>query len=275
MENTLRRRKDDAPTVISSYLKNVASYNTVSAEEENALVKRIQSGDESAVVELVQANLRLVLKIAYKYGRTNCSLLDLINEGNIGLMQAARKFDPDYGLRFASYAVWWIKQAISLFNIKHERGPISVPVRKSLLLKKIKKETESLRSLLHREPTIDELALRLGVPEESIREAIELTPEFTGWEDYLNHAGSDDSLVERSVENKLCSNQVRSLLNNLPENERKGMELYYGINGLASSNFAEVGRELNMSREGARQLVKRSLRKLRTLPQTEPLRAYL
>ena len=139
MENLVRRRKDDAPTGISSYLKNVANYNTVDADEENNLVQRIQRGDESAVIELVQANLRLVLKIAYKYGRSNCSLLDLINEGNIGLMQAARKFDPEFGLRFASYAVWWIKQAISLFNIRHERGPISVPVRKSLLLKKNKK----------------------------------------------------------------------------------------------------------------------------------------
>ena len=122
---------------------------------------------------------------------------------------------------------------------------------------------------------MEEVAGRLGVLESAVKEAIDLNPEFTSWEDYLNHASSGKSSVEKSVEEKICGNQVRKLLHSLPENERKGMELYYGLNGVASSNFAEVGRELNMSREGARQLVKRSLKKLRTLPQTEPLRAYL
>lgn len=275
MERQDCRRKTETTTVISSYLKNVSAHNVVSREEEEELVSRIKDGNESAVMELVMANLRLVLKIAYRYGYSNCSLLDLINEGNIGLIQAARKFDPEFGLRFASYAVWWIKQAMSLFTIRHERGPISVPVRKSLLFRKIKKETETLRTLIQREPTIEELAARIGSTPEAIKEAIDLNPEYTGWEDHLNHTGHDNSIVEKSVEKKLCGTQVKVLLNYLPENERKGMELYYGLNGLASSNFAEVGRELNMSREGARQLVKRSLKKLRTLPQTEPMRAYL
>ena len=275
MERRKCDRKFETPTVISSYLRNVSAHDTVSREEEIELVTRIKKGDESAVMELVRANLRLVLKIAYRYGYSNCSLLDLINEGNIGLMQASRKFDPEFGLRFASYAVWWIKQAMSLFIIRHERGPISVPVRKSLLIKKIKKETESLRLLIQREPTIEELAARIGSTPEAIKEAIDLNPEYTGWEDYMNHASDDNSVVEKSVEEKFCGRQVRGLLEHLPANEKKGMELYYGLNGLSSSNFAEVGRELNMSREGARQLVKRSLKKLRTMPQTAPLRAYL
>jgi len=275
MERPKRSNKNDACTAIGSYLKNVASYDTLSAEDELTLVKDIQKGNESAIMKLVHANLRLVLKIAYKYGYSNCSLLDLINEGNIGLMQAARKFNPEFGLRFASYAIWWIKQAISLFTIKHERGPISVPVRKALLLKKIRKERESLKMEFHREPSLKELAVRLGTDMNSIKDAITYNPEYTGWEDYLNHIGDDSSIVEQNVEEKLCSSQIKSLLKNLPDNERRGMELYYGLNGLGSSNFAEVGRELNMSREGARQLVKRSLKKLRILPQTAPMRAYL
>jgi len=275
MERRKCDRKFETPTVISSYLRNVSAHNTVSREEEIELVARIKNGDESAVVELVRANLRLVLKIAYRYGYSNCSLLDLINEGNIGLMQASRKFDPEFGLRFASYALWWIKQAMSLFIIRHERVPSSVPVRKSLLIKKIKKETESLRLLIQREPTIAELAIRIGSTPEAIKEAIDLNPEYTGWEDYMNHSSDGNSVVEKRVEEKFCGKQVRRLLEHLPANEKKGMELYYGLNGLASANFAEVGRELNMSREGARQLVKRSLKKLRTMPQTAPLRAYL
>ena len=266
---------NDDYNILSSYLRNVSNHKTITREDEVELAALIKEGDECALKTLVQANLRLVLKIAYKYKNRHCSFLDLINEGNIGLMYAARKYDPKFGLRFSSYAVWWIKQAISLYLIQHAKGPISIPIRKVLLLQKIQKESEKMRTILHRNPTIEELAHRLKLDPKVIKDTMQVMPEYTGWEDYLDMHAQEGADVERDVDQRLCCGVVRNLLEDLPANERRGMELYYGLNGRASNNFAQIGRELNMSREGARQLVKRSLNKLRAMPRTQTLKAYL
>ncbi len=260
--------------LLSSYLRNVSRHSTITREEEVELSARIKNGDKEALTILVQANLRLVLKIAYRYKNKQRSFLDLINEGNIGLMSAARKYDPKFGLRFSSYAVWWIKQAITLYLIQHGKGPISVPIRKVLLQKRIHREFEKMRVLLRRNPTVDELADKLHMKSSLVEEILRIIPEFTGFEEYLNHQAKGTD-VERDVDQRLCTGAVSRFLNRLPENERRGMELYYGLNGGASNNFAQIGRELKMSREGARQLVKRSLNKIRAMPRAETLKAYL
>jgi len=269
-------RANEAENILSSYLRNVSGHDTVTRDEELELAARIADGDEEALKLLVMANLRLVLKVAYRYKNRTCSFLALINEGNIGLIYAARKYDPTFGLRFSSYAVWWIKQAISLYLIQHAKGPISVPIRKVLLLQKLRKEREQLRAVLHRNPTVEELAARLKLDPTVVAETLQVVPEYTGWEDYLDGSSPQNGVdVEQDVDQRLCSGVVRHLLDGLPANERRGMELYYGLDGGSANNVAEIGRELNMSREGARQLVKRSLGKLRATPHVERLKAYL
>lgn len=273
--NERPRDRSGDQEAFASYLRGVAGYGRIDHDEEVVLAARIKAGDEAALERMVLANLRLVLKIAYRYRSRQATFLDLVNEGNIGLIYASRKYDPRFGLRFSSYAVWWIKQAISLYLVQHAKGPISVPIRKVMLLQKINRESERMRSILGRSPTQEETARRMGLTTEVVEDAVRSVPEYTGWEDYLElHAGPSRD-VEQDVDRRLCGDIIRKLMLDLPAHERLGMQLYFGLEGQAASNFAQIGRVLNMSREGARQLVKRSLDKLRALPGTRMLRAYV
>jgi len=275
MAGITRNRGTGDQALLSNYLANVAKYGRIDRDEEKVLAFRIRTGDEEALSKMVITNLRLVLKIAYKYRNRYCSFLDLINEGNIGLIYAARKYNPDFGLRFSSYAVWWIKQSISLFLIQHAKGPISVPIRKVLLQQKVNKEAERLRSMLKRKATVEELALRLKLSPKVIKETLRIVPEYAGWEDHLEHSVEEDADIERHVDNRLCTKALEVLMEGLSDSERRGVELYYGLHGGAENNYAQIGRELSMSREGARQLIKRSLIKLRAMPRVDNLQAYL
>lgn len=249
-------------------------------EEEERLCRAAQEGDPRALGRMVQAHLPLVRRLARRYQRAAVALDDLVNEGNIGLVRAVRKFDASHGLPFVPYAVWWIKQSIIMFLIQHGQGAISLPIRKVQFLKRMRREEDGLKTLLGRRPTDQELASHLSRPLESIREARHLMPEYVAWEDYLREdrapgTCADAHPAEANVDQGRLRRGLEQLVSNLPVRDREGVRLYFGLDGGHGMNFADLGRSLSMTREGARQMIKRSLRRMRADPRSGPLESYL
>jgi len=268
---------------LANYLRAVKQHPGMEREEEVALAHEIQKGSAQALERMVLAHLHLAVKIARNYQRSGISLLDLINEGNIGLMRAARKFNPDFGIRFPSYASWWIKQRISIYLIQHGRGAISVPIRKVVLFKAISKESQVLQNRLHRKPTIQELSERLKVAPGVLEDTISNIPEYVSMDDYqqghiaagAGHGAERMSDVEARMERNTFHKDLVGILQDLSDREKKGVLLFYGLTEGKEMSYADLGRRLHISREGARQLIRRSLNKIRQSPKVALLQEYL
>ncbi|HEX9107903.1 MAG TPA: RNA polymerase sigma factor RpoD/SigA [Longimicrobiales bacterium] len=257
---------------LDQYLRDVSRHELLTPEQEIELGKRAQAGDEDAVQRLVRANLRFVISVAKKYQNRGVSLIDLIQEGNVGLVTAARKFDPDQGVKFISYAVWWIRQAI-LSSLANQGRAVRVPLNRASDLARIFRERERLKQELRRDPTAEELA-----------EAAKLTPETVAQLQTLNAAeirldapigDSDDSqLVERfiseeasepelAVEERMLSEQIERALDTLTPRDARVLRLYFGLEGGREHTLEEIGNMLGVTRERVRQLRDRSLKRLR------------
>jgi len=257
---------------LDQYLRDVSRHELLTAEQEIELGKRAQAGDEDAVQRLVRANLRFVISVAKKYQNRGVSLIDLIQEGNVGLVTAARKFDPDQGVKFISYAVWWIRQAI-LSSLANQGRAVRVPLNRASDLARIFRERERLKQELRRDPTPEELA-----------EAAKLTPEMVEQLQTLNAAeirldapigDSDDSqLVERfiseeaaepelAVEERMLSEQIERALDTLTPRDARVLRLYFGLEGGREHTLEEIGNMLGVTRERVRQLRDRALKRLR------------
>ena len=267
---------------LADYVRAARKEPRLTAEEEIEVAARIARGDEAALDLMVRANLRIVLRVARKYVRRHVFLSDLVNEGNIGLIKAAKRYDPSFGLRFVSYAVWWVKQSIILFLIRHSKGLISIPIRKVIMAEKAKKESEILQCQLGRRPTLPELAHHLKIDADVLDQAVNAIPDYVGWEEYLegSHRVASPSNGRQVDAQSHCElNETRSVIGvalaELSGREKTGIELFYGLRDGQAHNYADIGRELDMSREGARQLVKRSLRKLREGDTSQRLRSFL
>lgn len=288
---TAPKRGTAVASPLSSYLKAIAGIPRLEREDEVRLAGEIARGNNEAANTLVLANLYLVVRIARNYRRQNTSMLDLINEGNIGLLKAVRKFNPDFGIRFSSYASWWIKQRISIYLIQHTKGSISIPIRKVLQVYNLNREAAVLQNRLLRKPTVGDLSHWLQQPKEQIQETLNIIPEYLNIEDCLgasatadaegapvggqDHLCSVPSRVERNVTQEHLRSVILDMLDCLSERERTGVKLFYGLTGGPQMNYASLGRRLSISREGARQLIKRSLGKLRTHPRSSILKEYL
>jgi RNA polymerase primary sigma factor len=259
-------------TALDQYLREVSRHELLTAEQEIEYGKRAQAGDEEAVSKLVRANLRFVISVAKKYQNRGVSLIDLIQEGNVGLVTAARKFDPDQGVKFISYAVWWIRQAI-LAALANQGRAVRVPLNRASDLARIFRERERLKQELRRDPTLEEVA-----------EAASLTPEVVTSLQTLNAAeirldapigDSDDSqLVERfmsdeahepeeAVEERLLAEHIDRALETLQPRDAKVVRLYFGLEGGREHTLEEIGNMLGVTRERVRQLRDRALRRLR------------
>lgn len=259
-------------TALDQYLRDVSKHELITPEEEIEYGRRAQAGDEDAVQRLVRANLRFVISVAKKYQNRGVSLIDLIQEGNVGLVTAARKFDPDQGVKFISYAVWWIRQAI-LSALANQGRAVRVPLNRASDLARIFRERERLKQELRREPTAEELA-----------EAAKLTPEVVESLQTLNAAeirldapigDSDDSqLVERfileeasepeaAVEERLLAEQIERALDTLMPRDARVLRLYFGLEGGREHTLEEIGNVLGVTRERVRQLRDRALKRLR------------
>ncbi|MDT8341773.1 MAG: RNA polymerase sigma factor RpoD/SigA [Longimicrobiales bacterium] len=259
-------------TALDQYLRDVSRHELITPDEEKILGARAQKGDEEAVQALARANLRFVISVAKKYQNRGVSLTDLIQEGNVGLVTAARKFDPEQGVKFISYAVWWIRQAILAALANHGRS-VRVPLNRASDLARIFREKERLKQELGREPSSEELG-----------RATDLTPELVESLQTLNAAeirldapigdSEDSQLVERfiteeaaepeiEVESRLLTEKVSEALATLEARDARVLRLYFGLEGEREHTLEEIGNMLGVTRERIRQLRDRALRRLR------------
>lgn len=248
-------------------------------KQDRQLCRRVQNQDPLALDELITRHGKVVRRLARKYLRAGVDPKDLEAEGSIGLIRAARKYDPKHGLPFVPYATWWIKQAMIMFLIQHGQGVISLPIRKVQLLKRLRREESTAEAALGRKPELEELAERLGRPVEELREVRECLPKVGSWEDLVVEPSDEGDHTAQEAMDRVRTSQLRKDLDRslaaLPDRDRRGVELFFGLKGPSLESFAELGRALSMTREGARQLVRRSLTKIRRLPEGERLARYL
>ena len=269
---------------VKMYLKDIGRIPLLSAEEELELAKRMADGDEIAKKKLSEANLRLVVSIAKKYMGRGMLFLDLIQEGNLGLMKAVEKFDHSKGFKFSTYATWWIKQAITR-AIADQARTIRIPVH---MVETINKEVRVARRLLQefgREPTPEEIAKEMGIEEEKVREIQKIaqdpvsleTPIGEEEDSHLSDFIEDDQSKSPSdnVDNLALKNQLKELLNTLTPRETRVLELRYGLGDGRPRTLEEVGREFDVTRERIRQIEAKALRKLRHPQRSKKLKDFV
>ena len=276
IEYLLREEDNSKPVqtdALSSWLRQVAHHSLLTREEEIALAKRIENGDESACDDLVQANMRLVVSVASKYQGRNVPLEDLIQEGNIGVMRAAKKFDYRKGFKFSTYAIWWIKQAIRRTLDNCSRS-IRLP---SYIVAKVNRFDSTYARLcqeLQREPKITELAEALELTENQVKEILALNSDTISMETPLSDektAATLGDLVEDTSENPevgpiadmIEQDLVDQLLGKLSMREQQVLSMRYGLEGGNEKTLREIGEKLNVTRERIRQLEIEAIHRLR------------
>jgi RNA polymerase primary sigma factor len=263
------------------FLKDVGRVDLLTAAQEVELAKRIERGDHRAKQEMVEANLRLVVSIAKRYRNQGLPFLDLIQEGTIGLVRAAEKFDYRKGFKFSTYATWWIRQAVAR-ALADKARTIRMPVHVVEKLNKIVRSERKLRAELGREPLAFEIARDLELTPEEV-EQIRRTaqspvslekPVGDEEESEFGHFITDESvpLPEEAAEVTLRKETLEKILSQLSQRERKVLELRYGLNGEHPRTLDEVGRAFNVTRERIRQIENQSLKKLRALAESQKLR---
>ena len=258
--------------ILDQYLYEVSMTPLLTPQQEIAIAKRVRQGDQDAMQELVKRNLRFVISVAKKYQNRGLPLTDLIGEGNVGLLTAARKFDPDQGVKFISYAVWWIRQAI-LASLARQGRTVRVPLNRTADLSKIVRTAEALRQELRREPTPEEIAQSTGLSLEVVQSLAALNTSDVRLDAPLDPEG-DRSLIERFIAedqadaeeqamDSFLSEEIESALRTLPPRDAKVLRLYFGLDGGREHTLEEIGGMLGVTRERVRQLRDRALKRLR------------
>lgn len=257
---------------IKIYMREMGQFSMLSADEEIELAHRIAEGDQSAKNELVEANLRLVVSLARHYQGCGLSYQDLIQEGNIGLIKAAEKFDVSKGFRFSTYASWWIKQTLSR-AIADQSRTIRIPVHMTENINKFKKTERELLSKLNREPKIKEIADAMGISEKQAKEIQSYIVEPTSLD--IQVGDDDDTTIGSFIEDTHFVNPesayikesngdvVNAVLDTLSDREANILRLRFGIGGKKAMTLEEVGKEYGLTRERIRQIEAKALRKLR------------
>ena len=269
---------------VRMYLKEIGKISLLSLDEELELSKRIDEGDEEAKAILAESNLRLVVSIAKRYVGRNLSFLDLIQEGNIGLMKAVDKFDSSKGYRFSTYATWWIRQAITR-AIADQAKTIRVPVHMVETINKLKRVQRQMTLELDREPTEEELAKALNTTEDKVREIIKIsldplsleTPIGEEDDSHLGDFVKDDSSLspEEYAINEVLKDEISELLLTLTEREEQVIKLRFGLIDGTCRTLEEVGTIFGVTRERIRQIEAKALRKLRHPSRSKKLKDYL
>lgn len=268
---------------VKQYLKEIGGYPLLSIEEEIELAKRIEDGDEAAKQTLAESNLRLVVSIAKRYVGRGLSFLDLIQEGNLGLIKAVEKFDYRKGFKFSTYATWWIRQAITR-SIADQSRTIRIPVHMSEVINKTYRVSRSLLQELGREPSEQELAEAMNLPIEKIREILKVsadpisldTPIGEEDDSHLGDFIKDDTIVgpEDAAAYAVLQDQITKLLDTLTEREQRVLILRFGLKDGRTRTLEEVGKEFNVTRERIRQIEAKALRKLRHPSRARMLKGY-
>lgn len=269
---------------IDKYLSEIARIPLITIEEETLLAQKIREGDEAALMKLTNANLRFVVSVAKQYQNQGLSLSDLINEGNLGLIKAAKRFDETRGFKFISYAVWWIRQCIMQAVAEHARV-IRIPLNKIGMLNKIKRTSILLEQKLERPATNLELAEELEISLTEINNAMDSSQRtystdsaVPGNEDMTlmdiisnpHDPHTDDHLMKSSL-----SIDISRSLSTLTEREKDVIELFYGIGQNSSSTLSEIGLKYDLTRERVRQIKEKAIRRLRNTSRNKILKPYL
>ena len=268
---------------VKLYLKEIGGYPLLTIDEEIALAKRIEEGDEEAKKCLAESNLRLVVSIAKRYVGRGLSFLDLIQEGNLGLIKAVDKFDYTKGYKFSTYATWWIRQAITR-SIADQSRTIRIPVHMSEVINKTYRVSRTLLQELGREPTEQELSEAMNLPIEKVREILKVsadpisldTPIGEEDDSHLGDFIKDDTIVgpEDAAAYSVLQDQISKLLDTLTEREQRVLILRFGLKDGRTRTLEEVGKEFNVTRERIRQIEAKALRKLRHPSRARMLKGY-
>jgi RNA polymerase primary sigma factor len=258
--------------ILDQYLFEVSKTPLLTGPQEIEVARRVVAGDPEAMHELIKRNLRFVISVAKKYQNRGLSLSDLIGEGNLGLLTAARKFDPDQGVKFISYAVWWIRQSILAALARHGRS-VRVPLNRTADLSRIVRSAETLRQDLQREPTPEEIAKATGLAVDVVQALATLNSSDLRLDGPLDQE-TDRSLIDRFVADedsdpeaqmmeRLLTEQIALALSSLPPRDAKVLQLYFGLNDGREHTLEEIGGMLGVTRERVRQLRDRALKRLR------------
>ena len=266
------------------YLKEISNYPLLSREDEIQLAKRIKNNDQRALEKITCSNLRFVVSVAKKYQNQRLSLADLINEGNVGLIRAAHKFDETRGIKFISYAVWWIRQAI-LQALAEQSRIVRVPLNRAGALYKIGKKSSRLTQELGRKPTVEEIAEGMDISLEEVRKTLSISQSHLSLDapltpgednrllDYLPDDGNRGP-VENAFENAR-SGAIENSLSTLKEREAKILRLYFGLGGQEPMTLEQVGSVLGITRERVRQIKEKAFSRLRHVSRSRALQSFL
>jgi RNA polymerase primary sigma factor len=271
-EDTRAETRETSRANLAVYLSEIARIPLLSREEEQDLARRLRAGDESAKRRLIEANLRLVVQVARRYFNRGLPLPDLIEEGNLGLLRAVEKFDPERGLRFSTYATWWIRHAITR-ALANQARIIRLPVHVEMLLGRYAKEHQRLTQSLGRPPTAAELAQALGTTEEQVEELEELRQQPLSLDAPVADRGRVADLVADPTADPSAAltrlfrerADLVSVLDDLAVNERKVLRRRFGLEGDEPETLEAIGQTLGLTRERVRQIETAGLRKLRAL----------
>ena len=273
---------------VRMYLREIGKIPLLTLEEESELSKKAMAGDRKAKDRMAEANMRLVVSIAKRYSGRGLDLLDLIQEGNTGLLRAVDKFDPEKGFKFSTYATWWIRQAITR-AIADQARTIRIPVHMVETINKLMRTQRRLTQELNRDPTNEELAKEMDMEVEKIEHIMKIKQDITsldagigrddndGEESTLGDFIEDEDTAspEESASSQLLKEQVREILGSLSDRERKILEMRFGLNGTKSHTLEEVGLEFAVTRERIRQIEAKALLKLRKHKDSKKLHEYL
>ncbi|MFQ6615855.1 MAG: RNA polymerase sigma factor RpoD/SigA [Fidelibacterota bacterium] len=274
----------DANRSLSRYLEEIGKYEPLKPEREIELAQRVKRGDQEALRELTEANLRFVVSVAKDYQGQGLPLTDLINEGNLGLIKAAERFDETRGFKFISYAVWWIRQSILQALAEHSRI-VRLPLNRVGTISKITKAAEDLESEYERPPNEDEIAKQLDMQSEEVTDAVRISrrhhslnaPFRDGDRNSLMDVIEDDNQrpPDNVLMNESLKEEIRGCLDSLKERERDVIKMYFGIDRDYALTLNEIGEEFNLTRERVRQIKEKAIRRLRHKSRSKNLKTYL
>lgn len=270
---------------LDKYLTEIGKEDLITADQEVELARKIKGGDQLAFEKLVKANLRFVVSVAKQYQNQGLSLPDLINEGNLGLVKAAQRFDETRGFKFISYAVWWVRQSI-LASLAEQSRIVRLPLNQVGSLNKINKAFAKLEQEYERPPSAEELANLLDLPEDKVAYTMKLTGRHISMDAPFDEQESPNSLLDVMVDTNspeadrgLMRNSLREeigrSLSTLTERERAVVKMYYGIDFPHGLTLEEIGAEFELTRERVRQIKEKAIRKLRYTSRSKLLKAYL
>jgi RNA polymerase primary sigma factor len=273
----------DTPS-LDKYLHEIGKEELINAEEEVALARRIKNGDQSALDKLIKANLRFVVSVSKQYQNQGLSLPDLINEGNLGLIKAAQRFDETRGFKFISYAVWWIRQSI-LQALAEQARIVRLPLNKIGSINKINRTFADLEQRFEREPSVNEIAQALEIAPEEVKESmkssgrhISMDAPIAQDEDgnlYDVMLSKDTPSPDKGLLNDSLRKEIERALSTLTYREANIVRLYFGLNGKHSHTLEEIGEEFNLTRERVRQIKEKAIKRLKNATRCRNLKAYL